>query len=686
MLPGINFPAMKKFFKPKDLNIPPTITIEAPNDPSPDRPHSEPQTSNRFDSRENDKSTRNTSDSDFDVFLTELRCQVKNNALDKEMEIRNLRLQGNSAANQARLVELIKELQYLEHSQDEIHLMMGSKQKDVASLTSKLDQESALHAQTLSKLHSATADYRKLAAEKVELENDLLALAKDNVDLEKKINDLEAQVDSLQQRLSDAQAEADANDKKLINDAQTLEEVSQLKKKLRETESEHALLVVKSYSNERASHNLQTTLTMLNQELNAANVQCKQKAIEYEHNLAAERSANFEKMSAMEAQIKALQLDLIDSKGGFRSWLRLRPAQAGMLKQPITVTGGSSISVKDVRNVDKVFTFDRVFTPEVSNSSLFGDLSEMLEAALQGHNVTVLAYGQTGSGKTYTMSSMLDQSVAKVFERLQSEATNFAVRGRCIEVYKDKVYDLLAPEGRQNQKVSSDCRGMWPIRSELLGVNTMALEFPAAVTEMLELASANRSQASTEKNLTSSRSHMFLSLEMVSTSAGANDAMTTTRSAITFVDLAGSESLANVTIDRAETQAINSSLSALKTVLTALAQLSSKPKTIVPWRDSQLTRLLHDGFTAGKVLFIQTASMGELQESIHTMDFSMLVSQVSTVGKTVKNQSVTYQGREAKSEAKFDNSSTKACLTIFKQLLHWKLAQDTRFITTNSER
>ncbi|TGO40616.1 hypothetical protein BHYA_0034g00360 [Botrytis hyacinthi] len=414
---------------------------------------------------------------------------------------------------------------------------------------------------------------------------------------------------------------------------------------------------------------LNSKVSALQEELHAAKVQLKELTLKARHmagnhakemaeltevkddlgiemacmkqSLISQKEAAEKQLEEMGILVKKLKLELIESKGNFRSWLRIRPPQGTLGKQPISIMGGDSVEVLDRHGTAKTFKFDRVFAPESNNAVVFGDLSEILEAALQGYDITILAHGQTGSGKTYTMSAMLDMAMEQIFTQLaKSYGSDYSVQGRCIEVYEQKVYDLFKP-ARERLKVSTDCSGMWPIRDQLLQVHTAPLHSLESVQEMVQEINKNRTSGQTAKNDTSSRSHMFLSFQVKASKTEQSGAITTTRSGITFVDLAGSESLKNVTDRVSETQAINAELSALRSVLTSMG--TNQPR--IPFRDTQLTRLLEDGFTTGKVLFIQAASLGELEESIHTMDFGGLVSKV-TQKKPAKNVITAFAGTE----------------------------------------
>jgi len=104
-----------------------------------------------------------------------------------------------------------------------------------------------------------------------------------------------------------------------------------------------------------------------------------------------------------------------------------------------------------------------------SQRKVFDDLGEgMLDNAWNGYNAALFAYGQTGSGKSYTMVGynqnkgivpMMCEELFRRIEREKSSKTEFQITFSMLEIYNEKVRDLLArknvPGGlkiRQNKK------------------------------------------------------------------------------------------------------------------------------------------------------------------------------------------------------------------------------------------
>jgi hypothetical protein len=70
----------------------------------------------------------------------------------------------------------------------------------------------------------------------------------------------------------------------------------------------------------------------------------------------------------------------------------------------VQCTTNTSLAI-DAPQGRKIFVFDRVFGPEITQEGVWEYLSESVDAFTQGYNVSLLAYGQSGAGKSYTMGT-----------------------------------------------------------------------------------------------------------------------------------------------------------------------------------------------------------------------------------------------------------------------------------------
>jgi kinesin family member C1 len=278
------------------------------------------------------------------------------------------------------------------------------------------------------------------------------------------------------------------------------------------------------------------------------------------------------------------------------------------------------------------FEFDRVFDPSVHNEEVFGEISQLVQSALDGFNVCIFCYGQTGSGKTYTMSSadgMIPRATHMIYEtitQLQEKSWTYTMEGSFVEVYNEELNDLLTP-GRE-----TDPRKRLEIRHDdarkqttVVNCKTVALDSPDSVETMLRQAQSNRSVAATKANERSSRSHSVFILKLVGENSATNERCEGT---LNLVDLAGSERLKHSQAEgerMRETQNINKSLACLGDVIEALGRGSAH----VPYRNSKLTHLLQYslGGNSKTLMFVMVSPLeAHLKETITSLRFATKVS------------------------------------------------------------
>jgi len=331
-------------------------------------------------------------------------------------------------------------------------------------------------------------------------------------------------------------------------------------------------------------------------------------------------------------------------KGNIRVMCRVRPVldesegNQAMIAFPdlktsaqIDVTGPEERSSLG-NNIRKVlpFEFDRVFTPSIHNEEIFGEISQLVQSALDGFNVCIFCYGQTGSGKTFTMSSpdgMIPRATHMIYEtitKLKEKSWTYTMEGSFVEVYNEELNDLLTPATELKRKLEirhDDARK----QTTVLHCKSVALDSPDKVEVMLRQAQNNRSVAATKANERSSRSHSVFILKLVGENSATNERCEGT---LNLVDLAGSERLKHSQAEgdrMKETQNINKSLACLGDVIEALGRGSGH----VPYRNSKLTHLLQYslGGNSKTLMFVMVSPLeAHLKETITSLRFATKVS------------------------------------------------------------
>ncbi|CAE6464038.1 unnamed protein product, partial [Rhizoctonia solani] len=315
------------------------------------------------------------------------------------------------------------------------------------------------------------------------------------------------------------------------------------------------------------------------------------------------------------------------------------------------------------------FSFDKSYwsagprdEPEYcSQQTLFDDLGkELLDHSFAGFNACILAYGQTGSGKSYSMmgygadKGIIPLTCSELFARMARQRAadphvNFVVEVSYIEIYNEKVRDLLNPKNKGNLKVREH-PSLGPYVEDLSKL--VAASYDEMMTLMDEGNKA-RTVAATNMNETSSRSHAVFTLLLTMKRHDIDTNLDTEKvSRISLVDLAGSEraNSTGATGQRLKEGAnINKSLTTLGKVISSLALASnaepgkkSKGAEFVPYRDSVLTWLLKDSLGGNsKTAMIAAISPADYDETLSTLRYA-------DQAKKIKNKAVVNEDPNAK--------------------------------------
>jgi kinesin family member C1 len=309
-------------------------------------------------------------------------------------------------------------------------------------------------------------------------------------------------------------------------------------------------------------------------------------------------------------------------------------------------------SLGNVTRKTSAFSFDRVFGPSSQNEEVFGEISQLVQSALDGYNVCIFCYGQTGSGKTYTMSSedgMIPRATHMIYEKatsLQEKGWTYSMEGSFVEVYNEEIHDLLGNPKEFDKKKHEIRHDEQKKQTTITGLKTVPLDSPNTVESILRQAATNRSVAATKSNERSSRSHSIFILKLLGKNSTTNEISEGT---LNLVDLAGSERLkqSGAEGDRMkETQNINKSLSCLGDVIGALGQ--SKEGAHIPYRNSKviwqlirrnfantikLTYLLQYslGGNSKTLMFVMVSPLeAHLRETLTSLKFATKVCLTST--------------------------------------------------------
>lgn len=314
------------------------------------------------------------------------------------------------------------------------------------------------------------------------------------------------------------------------------------------------------------------------------------------------------------------------------------------------------------------FKYDHVFKTGCDNVEVYSQTSKpMIDRVFEGLNATVFAYGMTGSGKTFTMAGtdetlgLIPLSVAYLYSRVMEESlqgeSRFEITVSYLEIYNEKIYDLLDCENESKSTTVSGSRmftqagirgSKTPVELKLredskygvkiVGLTEKRCESSDELLKWIRIGDKSRKTGETIYNTRSSRSHAIVMIRLTKTHLKEGTSVSST---LSLCDLAGSEKAVTHNERRKEGAFINKSLLALGTVISKLSAESTSqknggggnsPTSHIPYRDSKLTRILQPALSGnGIVTTICTIDTrpDASSETLNTLRFASRAKNVS---------------------------------------------------------
>ncbi|KXN84211.1 hypothetical protein AN958_12864 [Leucoagaricus sp. SymC.cos] len=378
---------------------------------------------------------------------------------------------------------------------------------------------------------------------------------------------------------------------------------------------------------------------------------------------------------------------MADGDGNIKVVVRCRPLNARELargaKCLIRMQGNQTMldppesgSAQDTKRATErktmAFSFDKSYWSAgprddpgyCSQQTLYDDLGkELLDHGFSGFNACILAC----SGKSYSPHKTLpldgpDKGIipltcSELFQRVSAKTAEdsnikFTIEVSYIEIYNEKVRDLLNPKNTGNLRVREH-PSLGPYVEDLSKLVVTSYD---EMMTLMDEGNKARTVAATNMNETSSRSHAVFTLLLTMKRHDTDTNLDTEKvSRISLVDLAGSEraNSTGATGQRLKEGAnINKSLTTLGKVISALAAQSSadttkkgkkgKVEEFIPYRDSVLTWLLKDSLGGNsKTAMIAAISPADYEETLSTLRYA-------DQAKKIKNKAVVNEDPNAK--------------------------------------
>ena len=148
----------------------------------------------------------------------------------------------------------------------------------------------------------------------------------------------------------------------------------------------------------------------------------------------------------------------------------------------LKVEGHQSIVIAKPGEPDKsnTYVYDRVYDWTDTQEKIYNSaMKSVVLSTLNGYNGTIIAYGQTGTGKTHTIEGgegehrgLIPRASEEIFNYIEAASqddSKFLVRISFLQIYCEKIADLLDKDGPEKAAKNGDTKDFLAIRNDPAG-------------------------------------------------------------------------------------------------------------------------------------------------------------------------------------------------------------------------
>ena len=338
--------------------------------------------------------------------------------------------------------------------------------------------------------------------------------------------------------------------------------------------------------------------------------------------------------------------------------------------------------IQIIKEKQSSYEYDIVFDENSSQSEVYKYTSyNLIDQILEGYNATVLAYGATGTGKTYTMLGnssnfgIMIRVIKDLFIKVnKNKNKKYNIKISYIEIYNEIIKDLLSNNNSIVELRTDAKKGLILKNAIIKKVSNEKEAF-----DIIMKGNKIRTEKNTLYNKNSSRSHAILNIFLEVENQEINMIQNKLFGKFMLLDLAGCEKATfNYNVKNKELGSINKSLLALNKCINLLA---SKNRGFIPWRDSNLTRILQESLNGNnKFVMINTVSMSlsSFDETIFTLQFA---EKAKNLKLSTKKNIKTIENMEIKKYDKYIDNIKEEIVEMKKDIIK----QDTSIVDRNNK-